>query len=330
MDFKSILNKLDSMEAPPKGVPAPELPKAVQLDESAQLRVLAGRSTILAESALMEKAMSQAQQQAAGAALAAKRGDAPKSGLKGASKEMLSMSTKELEKIAGTKHKGLPKKKTEESVKEDMKVGDTKKTATGELTKTKSGVVHKRTDYKDDEHGEAPSTVKQKSAAEKKADKEKDIKLPKHKGKTWGMKGGEKFGTKESVEEAAKPDFLDVDGDGDKTEPMKKAAAEKGGDKKDGKKGMTAKQAKYFGKKNESVKSSKEVISESTLTFAKALQIIKESNGTAQIDPLDGDLWKWARRVAESKFTESVKIDVYAATTYERMGGTWSIVQINE
>jgi hypothetical protein len=44
---------------------------------------------------------------------AAKRVDAPKSDLEGASKAMMKMSTKELEKYAGTKHKGLPKKKTE-------------------------------------------------------------------------------------------------------------------------------------------------------------------------------------------------------------------------
>jgi len=60
---------------------------------------------------LEEKAVSKDQQRAAGAALAAKRGDAPKSKLKGASKEMMKMSTKELEKFAGTKHKGLPEKK---------------------------------------------------------------------------------------------------------------------------------------------------------------------------------------------------------------------------
>ena len=60
---------------------------------------------------LQEKAVSKDQQRAAGAALAAKRGDAPKSKLKGASKEMMKMSTKELEKFAGTKHKGLPEKK---------------------------------------------------------------------------------------------------------------------------------------------------------------------------------------------------------------------------
>jgi hypothetical protein len=58
---------------------------------------------------IAEKAYSVAQQQAAGAALAAKKGKAPESGLKGASKAMEKMTTKELEKIASTKHKGLPK-----------------------------------------------------------------------------------------------------------------------------------------------------------------------------------------------------------------------------
>lgn len=66
-----------------------------------------------------EKAKSVSQQQAAGAALAAKRGDAPKSGLKGASKEMSKMSGKDLEKFAGTKHKGLPKKVSESRLFED-------------------------------------------------------------------------------------------------------------------------------------------------------------------------------------------------------------------
>jgi hypothetical protein len=75
------------------------------------------------ESYIAEKAVSKSQQKAAGAALAAKRGDAPKSKLKGASKNMLSMSKKELEKVAGTKHKGLPeKKKTNESINESAEV----------------------------------------------------------------------------------------------------------------------------------------------------------------------------------------------------------------
>ena len=52
-------------------------------------------------------AKSAAQQKAAGAALSAKRGETPKSKLKGASKEMVeSMSEAELERMASTKRKG--------------------------------------------------------------------------------------------------------------------------------------------------------------------------------------------------------------------------------
>jgi hypothetical protein len=54
-------------------------------------------------------AKSKAQQEAAGAALSAKRGETPVSELKGASKSMeKSMTEKELEDLASTKRKGLP------------------------------------------------------------------------------------------------------------------------------------------------------------------------------------------------------------------------------
>lgn len=57
-------------------------------------------------------AKSKAQQKAAGAALAAKRGDARKKDLVGAAKDMYdSMSEKQLEDFAETKRKGLPEKK---------------------------------------------------------------------------------------------------------------------------------------------------------------------------------------------------------------------------
>lgn len=57
-------------------------------------------------------ATSKAQQKAAGAALAAKRGEQPKSKLKGASRDMeVSMSEDQLEEFASTKRKGLPNKK---------------------------------------------------------------------------------------------------------------------------------------------------------------------------------------------------------------------------
>jgi hypothetical protein len=58
-------------------------------------------------------AKSKAQQRAAGAALAAKRGDMKKSELKGASKDMeKSMSEGELKDMASTKRKGKPEHKS--------------------------------------------------------------------------------------------------------------------------------------------------------------------------------------------------------------------------
>jgi hypothetical protein len=58
-------------------------------------------------------AKSKKQQMAAGAALAAKRGERSVSSLKGASRQMAqSMSEKQLEEFAHTRRKGLPRKKT--------------------------------------------------------------------------------------------------------------------------------------------------------------------------------------------------------------------------
>jgi Protein of unknwon function (DUF3008) len=57
-------------------------------------------------------AKSKKQQMAAGAALAATRGERSRSSLRGASREMAeSMSEDQLEEFAGTKRKNLPMKK---------------------------------------------------------------------------------------------------------------------------------------------------------------------------------------------------------------------------
>lgn len=57
-------------------------------------------------------AQSKAQQQAAGAALSAKRGETKVSDLQGASKDMYdSMTESELEELASTSHDDLPEKK---------------------------------------------------------------------------------------------------------------------------------------------------------------------------------------------------------------------------
>lgn len=59
-------------------------------------------------------AKSKAQQQAAGAALSAKRGERKKSSLQGSSKDMYeSMSEKQLEEMASSKQKGKAKHKSD-------------------------------------------------------------------------------------------------------------------------------------------------------------------------------------------------------------------------
>jgi hypothetical protein len=78
---------------------------------------------------LEEMSVSINQQQAAGAALGAKRGETDPSELKGAAREMYdSMTEKQLRDFAKTKHKGLPEK-----VEEEIECGsDDKKKKNGE------------------------------------------------------------------------------------------------------------------------------------------------------------------------------------------------------
>ena len=153
---------------------------------------------------------------------------------------------------------------------------------------------------------------------------------------------GKKADEKMDEGKKSKPDFLDVDKDGDKKEPMKKAAkeADKGEDKKETK-GLSAKQkklppglqkaiAKKKGK-TESVRASKKVVSESVelkLSFRDMMKLVIESGGQQQIDPLDQTLFAWATRVAQSKFQESAKAEVYAGLVYERMGGRFEMYDV--
>lgn len=325
MDFKSLINKISSLNDEVKTVAAPELPKAVQLNEDAELRVLAGTSSYLAEA------------------------------------------------------KKKSEEKKEEKVKEGQedlkKVGDKVKTAHGTMTKTATGLKHERSYGKDSSDNEDDED----HPKDKKAKKAKKESIDPEEFK-------EKFS---KMVEAAKPDFLDLDKDGNKKEPMKKAAADKGSDKKDGKKGMSAKQEKYFGKKNESVEegstgdysakkaragkdigkpgknfekiakkaekggaksgeavagavlkklrakesvqSSKKVVAESVeqkLTFKQMVQLVQESGGQQQIDPIDKALFTWAERVAKAKLGEGMKADLYAGLIYERNGGVFEMYDV--
>ena len=88
------------------------------LDASGNLVVKGG--TTQTEGEMTEKAVSKQQQKIMGLALSVKRGDTPKSKVSKKVQDMAKkMSEKDLEDFAGTKHKGLPKKKKE--TKEDVK-----------------------------------------------------------------------------------------------------------------------------------------------------------------------------------------------------------------
>jgi hypothetical protein len=287
MDFKSIISKISSLNDEVKTIAAPELPQSVQLNEDAQLRVLAGTSSYVTEA------------------------------------------------------KKKAEEKKDEEVKEEMKVGDKKTTSKGgTVTKTEKGIVHKAgpgsyggSDDKDtdpDADDEAPKGKKGRKRSNEAIDAEA------FKGKFAKMVEAKKDDKKDDkkkkpMKEGAKPDFLDLDKDGDKKEPMKKAAGEKGGDKKDGKKGMSAKQEKFFGKKNESVATSKKVVAESVetkLSFKQMVQLVQESGGQQQIDPKDKELFNWASRVAASKLGEGMKAELYAGLIYERNGGVFEMYDV--
>ena len=300
MDFKAILSKLDGMEAKPTTPAAPVLDKAVQLNEDAQLRVLAGQTTYVAEA----------------------------------------------------------KKKKEEDVKEEKSsTGGTIDRSTKGVTKHKENPKR----FSDDPHTEPKSNAKSQSAADKEGDKaadkahakdSKDYEKAHGKGSVTRVKDGKKVESiepefkskfmkmveakkaeaadkkksdkKKKMDEGSKPDFLDLDKDGDKKEPMKSAAGnKKGGDKPAGKKGMSAAQEKFFGKK----KTVKESI-ESNLSFKEMMALVVESGGQQQIDPVDNQLWAWAQRVAKTKIGEGMKADVYAGMVYERMGGAFEMYDV--
>ena len=192
-------------------------------------------------------------------------------------KKKLTEAKVKLEKLKEKNQKDL-----DETFDDKAKVGDKKKTRTGELEKTSTGVKHTNTSYKDDGESEqksgkgVKSHAKGQSAAEKKSQAPKLKPSPKS-AKTWGMKDSEKFDNRDkevkegmapsspdgatapppkgkdgqypvvtsgphkgkrwsaktpgptnpAMKEGKKPDFLDMDKDGNKKEPMKKAIADK-------------------------------------------------------------------------------------------------------
>ena len=334
MDFRNILTKMRELD-PTK--PGEDLQRLTALAESTGISMGAEEDRpspanptgkeIINEGAevVAEKAVSKAQQKLMGQAYALKKGDMK---AKDASEEVKKlakdMSMSDLKDFASTKHKGKPEhvKEAEQVIKAEKKAKlPSKKSILMMCGKgmSKSAICKEYSDCDQEKLKEmieaCMSEMKKnesvtftdmdgeiveakKSAAQKKAQE-------KFKAMVKGKKGDDKDSMDES---SAKPDYIDIDKDGDKKEPMKKAV-------KDAKKG-----------KKKTVKESVEP----KMSFVEMMKLVRESGGQQAIDPLDDVLWSWANRVAKSKIEESAKQEIFAAMVYERNGGRFEMYDVVE
>ena len=360
MDFKSLISKLDSMEAPPQTPAAPTIAKAVQLNEDAQLRVLSGRTSYIEE--------------------AKKQVDEEKSSTGGTTQ----VQTDKDGKRTGVKHKENPNRFSDqphtEPTSQATSQSAAEKAAAKALAQKKSRTgtwgMEGGKKFDNTEESIEPQfkskfmkmveAAKEENAAEqaeirrKKKEKQKkeiakivDESVEEGEKKCPPMSQIKKMCEKKmSVAEICKkhPDCnqkelkqmiadckktLDESkGDGNLANNAKPykivtqadvVTGRLGKDEKGGKdkKGMSAAQAKFFGKK----KTVKESI-ENILSFKDMIKLVQESGGQQQIDAVDQELFSWAQRVAKQKIGEGLKADVYAGMVYERMGGVFEMYDV--
>ena len=309
MDFKSLISKLDSMEAPPQTPAAPVLEKAVQLNEDAQLRVLSGRSTYVAEAKKKAEEDVKEEKSSTGGEI-----DRSKKGV--------------------TKHKENPDRFSDEPHAEPKSGAKSKSAAekkdAPEQKKSKTGTWGmeggKKFDNTKKESIEPEfksKFMKMVEAAKEESEADKAEAKKKKEDKKKKMAKIMDEGAKPDANKDGIPDYAQ-DGEGAKDLGKGKTPAAKDGEKKDsGKKGMSAAQAKYFGKK----KTVKESI-ENILSFKDMIKLVQESGGQQQIDAVDQELFSWAQRVAKQKIGEGLKADVYAGMVYERMGGVFEMYDV--
>ena len=365
MDFKSLISKLDSMEAPPQTPAAPVLEKAVQLNEDAQLRVLSGRSTYVAEAKIKADEDVKKEKSSTGGTIdrskpgvTTHREDPNRANAAPGSHAEIASTAKE--KSAAEK---AGDKAANKAAAQDSK--DYEKKNPGTVTRVKDGkkVESIEPQFKS-KFMKMVEAAKEESEADKAAaaaaakDKLKKKKEKMSKIMDEGIEEGEKkcppmsqikkmcqdgmsvaeickkhpdcnqkelkqmvADCKSKLNEAKKPDD-DNDGVPDWADE-KKGEDDNAGKKTSGKKGMSAAQAKYFGKK----KTVKESI-ENILSFKDMIKLVQESGGQQQIDAVDQELFAWAQRVAKQKIGEGLKADVYAGMVYERMGGVFEMYDV--
>jgi hypothetical protein len=314
MDFKSLISKLDSMEAPPQTPAAPVLEKAVQLNEDAQLRVLSGRSTYVSEAKKKAEEDVKEEKSSTGGEI-----DRSKKGVTKHTENPNRFSDEpHAEPKSGAKSKSAAEKKDAPEQKKS-KTGTWGMEGGKKFDNTKKESIEpefKSKFMKMVEAAKEESEADKTEAKKKKEDKKKKVTKA----------------VTQAMDEGKKPDD---DGDGvPDWADKKKGEDDNAGKKTSGKKGMSAAQAKYFGKKTESKmmpKGKKRPVKESIeniLSFKDMIKLVQESGGQQQIDAVDQELFAWAQRVAKQKIGEGIKADVYAGMVYERMGGVFEMYDV--
>jgi hypothetical protein len=328
MDFKAILSKLDGMEAPPTTPAAPVLDKAVHLNEEAQLRVLSGRTTYVAEAKMKKEEDAKKEKDAKKEEKVdeATKTDKPWTDMKGNKHPGTAVKgDKYTGKEAEKDEKSDKKSKKDESVEPQfkskfMKMVEAKKE---EADKKKADAKKKKMDEAMDPVGKEDDDINNDGKKDKTDDYLKN--------------------RRNAVSKAV---------GSKKDSDVKEAAEMKTGEKKKSSTGGTIEKTKtglkhtagknYSGKAAEAEKKKtdeskmmpkgkkrpvKESI-ESNLSFKEMMALVVESGGQQQIDPIDNQLWSWAQRVAKTKIGEGMKADIYAGMVYERMGGTFEMYDV--
>ena len=336
MDFKSLINKLDSMDAPPKTPAAPTIDRAVQLNEDAQLRVLSGRTTYVAEAKKKKDEEDKEEKKVDEATKTAKPWkdssgkEHPGTAVKGdkytgkeAEKEEKPKSKKDesVEPEFKSKFMKMVEAKKEEAVKK--KADKKKKMDEGGLPMT---TVNGKKVPKFAADGQGPGDLKDTEADDEPDEKDRKKGMSDKQAKYFGKKVDEAKKKSDDYDYTSGPEFdkrRDEPYD-EKSKPTPKGELGKAFRKK---LGMPEKktESKMMPKgKKRPVKESVE----NKLSFKQMVQLVQESGGQQQIDPVDKALFTWAERVAKNKIGEGMKADLYAGLVYERNGGVFEMYDV--
>jgi hypothetical protein len=311
MDFKSLISKIESIDGKIDTVKAPELPKSVQLNEDAQLRVLSGRTTYVAEA--KKKAEEDVKE-----ADDMKVGDKKNIATGTVEKTKTGMIHKSSKAYGGSEEKETddeddkPKKKAKkESVEPEfkskfMKMVEAKKEEAADkkkkMAKKEKMAEGSKPDFLDmDKDGDKKEPMK-KAVADKKDGPKK------------GVNPFAKKAKNEAVDPAKEAERHAKQAKGIEDQKAKFAKEREAGTRTGPKVDLKKRPVK------ESV--------EQKLSFKQMVQLVQESGGQQQIDAVDKALFTWAERVARNKLGEGMKADLYAGLVYERNGGEFEMYDV--